>query len=80
MHLLSCIWFHASLQTVIKVSNILSWCKALADTFSFVLNSKKITLKLAISLLKSYIFDDAVVADLLQSSMSLVSWLVSPNE
>ena len=64
VHLLSC----GFLQTVIEVSNILAWCKALADMYSFVLSYQKLALKLAlklaISLLKSYISDKAVVTDL----------------
>ena len=72
MHLLSC----GSLQTVTEVSNILAWCKALADMSNFVSNNQKSALKLAISLLKSYLSDEAVVADLSQSSMSLVCFII----
>ena len=72
MHLLSC----GSLQTVTEVSNILAWCKVLADMSNFASNNQKSALKLAISLLKSYLSDEAVVADLSQSSMSLVCFII----
>ena len=46
---------------------------------NFVLNNQKSALKLAI-LQKSYFSDEAVVANLSQSSMSLISWLIVPNK